>query len=477
MLNRDYTSLKTNATRDVGVLTDTEILLVERLQGKRHLRSLPLLAPIHETTTLLNLLWETELSCIWVMPGSMFSQSMLGSWFEQASATWISLVHPDPHESSRPLTILLWPRNTLQQASRRLTLVFPEHAGWPWELTDARSLLATISYLQQVLTIPVSDSPDLLASHLLTKWTRNLPTPQQSSFPTGQHALHSYPGNRLSMTLKHGHEVAWLRPLTLEEERQRYLHKYIHFSHTLETCKSLLLGTGEVQHSPNGRAFDGQRPGTWRVKGERAGSIFDGTRLPTCLSGEWMSTAQVICCRDISYRIHVEEGFFWPHSDYFLKEWATTLWQAGGRLQTNHQIYRHGQARNNAMRAIQMLTQSGIHLLTQEEGDGGWSHPDWKAQIAGGRQANLFAHLVSLARKGIMPVLIEGDAFWIVSPDPNPLSAAPGLLTARTWRGFIPGYEAPLPLSSEIRTAFRQGNSAEQVSNMLDTLAGEVFPL
>ena len=72
-----------------------------------------------------------------------------------------------------------------------------------------------------------------------------------------------------------------------------------------------------------------------------------------------------------------------------------------------------------------------------------------------------------------MPVLVNGDAFWVVSDDPNPLTAVPGLLAARKWSGYTASYEVPLPLSNEVREVFRTAEHANQAATLLDTLANE----
>jgi len=267
-----------------------------------------------------------------------------------------------------------------------------------------------------------------------------------------------------------------MRPLTRVEQHQKYLHKYTHLSLYLEACLGIQLGAGEPQFSSTGRTYDGTRPGIWRTSAERAGSVFDGKRLPSCLDSEWMSTPQVKCCQDIGYQVQVREGYCWQESHELLKRWATSLWQAGERLHTQPQIYRHAQARANASSTIKKLAQLGVAILAQEQTSGGWARPDWWAQIAGRSRAALFAHLVSLVRKDTMPVLVARDALWVVSNDPNPLTAVPGLVTAHRWRGYTVGYEFPLPLSREVREAFSTAEHADQLALALDTLAGAVFP-
>ncbi len=111
-------------------------------------------------------------------------------------------------------------------------------------------------------------------------------------------------------------------------------------------------------------------------------------------------------------------------------------------------------------------------ILAKDENNGGWARPDWWAQIVGRSRAILFTHLASLARKDTMPVLVDRDALWVVSDDPNPLSAVPGLVAAHRWKGYIVGYEVPLPLSSEVKAEFRTVEHPDQVVMALDTLAG-----
>ena len=182
--------------------------------------------------------------------------------------------------------------------------------------------------------------------------------------------------------------------------------------------------------------------------------------------------AQVRCCQDISYHVEVREGYSWSRSYDLLAPWARTLWQAAERLHTHPQSYQHRQGRANAAQAIRLLAQLGVAVLAREEAEGGWARPDWLAQVVGRSRAMLFTHLAGLARKGVMPVLVIEDALWVVSDDPNPLTAGAGLVATHRWRGYTSGYEVPLPLSSEVKAVFRSAASPDQVMRTLDSLAG-----
>jgi hypothetical protein len=468
--NTDSNMLNPNLHR-IGVLTDTEVLLVDVVQGKRVLRSNLLPPDVSELSGLLELVWQAGLTEVWVMPATTLSRTATCAWFEEINGSWVAVVHPNPSEPDRPLCALLLPKGNGQREMRRLTFVFPEHAGWGWVLPDARSLLATVTYLDQALARPVIDSPDLVAHQLLTDLTLDQPTSWLRSSPADLHTLYSRDGATISM-MESVRDLVWMRPLTLVEQRQRYLHKYNHISPYLEACTAVPLGAGTPEFSSTGRDYDGILPGIWRVHAEQAGSIFDGKKLPHFLDGEWISTPQVKCCADIGYHVYVREGYYWSQSYELLKRWGSTLWQAAERLHS--QDYRHEHARANASHTIKLLGQLGVATLAKEKNDGGWARPDWWMQIVGRSRAVLFTHLARFARKGVMPALVNQDDLWVVSDDPNPLTAASGLLAAHRWRGYFVGYKVPLPLSNEVKAIFRTTESPDQVARVLDTLAGAV---
>ncbi len=418
MIKRDNTSPFTPARTVLGILMDTELLLLEAVQGKRVLRSLQLPADVSEPGRLLEHLWDAGLDSAWVMPATTLSRAASCAWLEQASNCWVVRVHPDPQEPTRPIRALLWPRERNQWEARRLALAFPEYAGWGWELTDARSLLATVSYLHQVLARSVTGSPDLLAHELLNDLTPDAAYSPRGSSPIDLYALAGSGATRVPLR-ECARDVVWMRPLSVMERHQRYVHKYVHLSWHLQAAMGVPLGEGAPQFCASGRAYDGVRPGIWRAHAERAGSVFDGKQLPSGLDGEWMSTPQVRCCQDIGYRVQVREGWYWQ--------------EAASRLQM---------------------------------------HP----QVVGMGRALLFAQLVNLVRKGTMPVLVERNAFWVISDEAHPPSAVPGLVTTQPWRGYTAGYGAPLLLTTEIRDAFKRAQHAGGLTLALDTLAGEALP-
>jgi hypothetical protein len=263
MITRAQTASSRNSNT-IGVLNDTEVLLVGVRQGKSVLHSILVPSDVSELGGLLEFIWQERLTSVWVMPGTTLSRSATCAWLEQASHLWVVVTHPDPHAPTRPICAVLWPKGSGQREVRRLTFIFPEYAGWGWVLPDARSLLATVTYLEQALARPVIDSPDLVAHQLLTDLTFDHPSSWLRSASVDLHDLSRSDGSTIPVT-ESVRDIAWMRPLTLAEQRQRYLHKYTHLSWGLEACMAIQLGVGAPEYSANGRAFDGVRPGIWRV--------------------------------------------------------------------------------------------------------------------------------------------------------------------------------------------------------------------
>ena len=127
------------------------------------------------------------------------------------------------------------------------------------------------------------------------------------------------------------------------------------------------------------------------------------------------------------------------------------------------------------MRTISRLAELGISLLAQEQRVGGLSRPDWWIQVVGLGRALLFAQLGTMVKRGIMPVLVQRNAFWVISDEAHPPSAVPGLVTAQRWTGYTAGYEAPLLLTSEVRNAWKCAQHVGELALALDTLAGEIL--
>ncbi len=115
----------------------------------------------------------------------------------------------------------------------------------------------------------------------------------------------------------------------------------------------------------------------------------------------------------------------------------------------------------------------GLAQLSPEQPESAWYRAEWWHHINGGSRDVLFAHLVRLVKRGVMPVLLHGDALRVVSDDPHPLTAVPGLLNGPGWNGYRAGYTTPLTFSRNVQDIFHSVTSPEQAAALLDALADE----
>jgi hypothetical protein len=459
-----------NPKTTLGVLTDTHLVLLGMVGEKRTLQSIPITPQLSDLGPLIQQAVLAGLTSVWVMPGTTFSHAVSYDLLERGDGVWEVVVNASRLDPSRPAGACVWRKVDAGRQGPLLLLTFPAYGGWDWQLPDAPTLLATVTYLEHALGVSVNGSPAQLARDLLTGGTVATDAGWTGAPTVDLPTLSTADGQALPI-LESAQQLVWMRPLTLAEWHMRYLHKYEHHVLDLEACTEAQLGAGDPLYSMNGRAYNGKLAGIWRVSAETAGSIFDGKRLPSCLHGEWMSTPEVKCCIDLAYQVHISEGYYWPESHRTLEHWATTLWKARERLQAASMTYRHARARANASHTTLALAQLGIGTLVDDQAPPGWYRPDWWAQIIGQSRANLLRRLVRMVRRGSMPVLVDRGALWVVSNDPHPLTAVPGLHSPEQPARYTAAYETPLPLTGEIKEAFRTTSSAEQLARLLDDLA------
>jgi hypothetical protein len=81
--------------------------------------------------------------------------------------------------------------------------------------------------------------------------------------------------------------------------------------------------------------------------------------------------------------------------------------------------------RANSYQALTDLVQRGLATIAMDREHAGWDRLDWWAAVVGRARAVLFAHLAGMARKGVMPALVQQDALWVVADDPHPFTAVP----------------------------------------------------
>src|SRR5947209_9063573 len=154
----------------LGVLSDTQLLLVGRQEGKRAVQSLPLSTEGPDFPALVQQAVRAGLSRVWVLPGTRVSHELNSAFLEQASRVWEVEVSASPLDPTHPIFASIYRKLPIGRQGPVLSLLFPEYGRWGWQLPDALTLLATITYLEQVLDVVVPCSPEQLPPHLLNRF-------------------------------------------------------------------------------------------------------------------------------------------------------------------------------------------------------------------------------------------------------------------------------------------------------------------
>lgn len=456
--------VKLNA--EVGVLDD-KALTNTRLER----------FPIDSIPTNLGELAELALAAnltyIWVLPGSQVSQHVNQVFIQHVDEEWDTFASTSRMDEKRPMFARIWRKKTSGHAGRTIYVGFPEHSSWPWKCPDTITLLATVTYLEQAVGMPMVWSPGYMALALLKALNLEKRASWLKPLTTDLRTLPTNTGKTLPIA-RTARDLTWKRQLTAKEKRQKYLHKFDKNSMYLASATGLLVGEGDPEHV-DGDAFDERLPGFWHVKTEQGGSPYDSINLPSPARLEWLTTAMVSCARKLGYRMDILEGYQWREEGRYhrtLETWAKMLWDVRQSLKQPSETYKHDLARKNAYATIGVMAHVAIGKLADEDTTGGLYRPDIWALVVGRACANIFHNLETYRLRGYTPVLIYTDALWFVSNDPNPETAIPGLLDKHDKLG---GYKLvyTLPMSKDVKEAFRTIDSPTKLTMRLNQLAGE----
>jgi hypothetical protein len=440
-----------------------------------------LTSPIIHLADLARQALTANVTTIWVLPGSQLSQRVDRSFITSAGEEWDAFASYSRLDENRPMFARIWRKNTSGRAGRTLYVGFPEWGTWPWKCPDVVTLLATITYIESAIGLPVLWSPGHMALDLLKALNVEKRASWLSPLPTDLRTLPTSDGRTLPI-MKCARDLTWKRPLTPREKKMKWIHKYDKNSMYLASATGLLVGEGNPEYV-TGEAFDDRLPGIWRITANRGDSPYDGMKLPTPARTEWMTTAMVACAKALGYEVQVHEGYQWhEHGKYHrtLESWANMLWAARQSLKTTSPsfdpTFKHPQGRENAYDTIGAIAHVGVGKLADDSTSGGLYRPDLWALTVGRACANIFYNVDSLRKKtGLTPVLIYTDALWFISNDPNPETAISGIVdtTGSKLGGYKVVYKHPLALTKEVIDAFEKIESPTKLTRRLNVLAGE----
>src|SRR5207249_12122641 len=116
----------------LGVLTDTQLLLVGREDGKRAVHSLPLSAEVRDLTALVQQTVRAGLSRVWVLPDTRLSHELSCAFLEQASRVWEVEMCASSLDPTHPVCASIYRKLPLGRQGPVWSLLFPEYGQWGW---------------------------------------------------------------------------------------------------------------------------------------------------------------------------------------------------------------------------------------------------------------------------------------------------------------------------------------------------------
>jgi hypothetical protein len=421
-----------------------------------------------------------NVSHVWALPGTQLSQTVDKNFILGAGKEWDVFASYSRLEEDRPMFARIWRKNTSGREGRTIYVGFPEWGTWPWKCPDVVSLLATLTYTESALGLPVVWSSGHMALDLLKALNLEKRASWLSPLTTDLRTLPTNDGRTLPVK-KCARDLTWKRTLTPRDKKKKWVHKYDKNSMYLAAATGLLVGEGDPEHV-EGNAFDERLPGIWRIRAERADTLYDGVQLPSPTRMEWLTTAMATCAMKMGYQVEMLEGYQWNKPGMYhrtLESWANTLWAARQSLKfgspTFDPAFKHQLGRENAYNTIGAIAHVGVGKLADESTSGGLYRPDMWALVVGRACANIFYNIESIRKTaGLTPVLVYTDSLWYVSDDPDPETAVPGIIDKQNkLGGYKVVYEQPLAMSKAVVDAFAKTPSPTKLVRTLNGLAGE----
>ena len=416
----------------------------------------------HQARDLRGLLEAAEalaLDHVWICPGTQLSTSCsdvgadLDGWSIAASYT-------DP--KARDHYNYVSARRLEKRHEDRIQIGLSEWHYWPWTINRPRDLLATITYLQNDLGVPVEWSP----AHVGLDFLRLKHQQTWSWFqPCSIDLEEKIPNFLYANTCKEFH---WLRRGELPPGK--YILKIDKNSDHPAAATGVNLGEKNpefVQPAMISAGFyDGRKPGFWLVEYHPRQSIFDGVRAPGISGFKYMTTDLVEQLKKVGYAVHVKSGWAWEHYHQVLRRPMTELWAL---RQAAKQDRERSTAHENAYKSYGSIMHAIPGRFADDDGrDLHFRRRDWWATIvARAISTGLYNISEIVKRLGPVVVLVDVDALLIVTDEPDPARLLPWLLN----RNKLGGYkdEWVQRITPEIRDWFREpGITSKRIMTRLN---------
>lgn len=376
---------------------------------------------------------EHDIDIMHVMPSTGLSDCISWDEFNRIDRDRYKIFPDHPGGDDKPSFVSL--RKKSDQFEREHFFSFPAHTEWnskdhgQWFLPSPFILGLTITYLKKEFGLEPMWGPGNMGMKILKKSFASKGWQFSNTLMTdNMKAILNRPVYRQHWKLYEG--------LTDEQKRKTYWHCYDKNGQFLGGAQSTFLGNGDP--SPTTEVNLGTI-GFWRYQiTDISNTDFDGYGLLCPLEfGEWASSDLLLAARYVGIEFDVLEGYTWPRGAKYLENWAKEMWQHRTNLRDKTDIYVGEIARENAVGTAKMAANMLMGRLATP-GTREIFKPDWNLLIVHKAIANQTYSFKKWSRDyGIKPVLVSTDNFWILSDEPNPARAIPGILDyQREQRGY-----------------------------------------
>jgi hypothetical protein len=389
-----------------------------------------------------------NLHSIWILPGSQTSQVVHDEpSYLTADCERYDVQYKTRDGSSVPVYGSVQHTTGTWEDKRRIFFAFPEHDP-KWMTDDESWALGDVETPQELLTVLTSVEAALTPKRVIRGCM------EQGNFHIayspawcGMRLMKEYlklfghagwlrPAD-LSMlpdATEPGGFYDWKRPLTDEELGKKYIHFYDRNAQFPAAATGAELGEGTPVHTTD---FNEKLPGVWRVTA-LPNARYDALPFIIPEAKSWVYTPTVQAMLALGYHVEVHEGWVWPVHHRALQDWAKGLWE--GRRQLR-EAYGKGSAQEHmakmiANRGLGWLDLGTVRQSGRDPEKNADNRPDWYNMIKSLARYRLVLKLKELAdNHNLLPVMIVADNIAYVSDDPNPETAAPGLMIRKSELG------------------------------------------
>ncbi len=313
------------------------------------------------------------------------------------------------------------------EAGSSLSLVFPlydEHVVWGLDTDGATLLTALLAYARAMGT-PYYRSPGRTGTDLMQELGKR-------GAGAGREFAATWPPPALQADTVR--ETSWMRTLSPAERAKPYLHSYDKNAQWLSGAGVVELGLSGIEErrdSAGTLPFDKRLPGYWRAR------IAGGEE-------RWACTPTVAWAVERGQAVAITEAHVWTTHSRAMETWYERLRAARTALDAD--TTPAGRVALGALKYTYALTISGFNSAWQRDRRSPLYRPDWRHLIIAQANANLSRALHKMDAAGYTPVAVHKDAVYLVSDEPDPVTACPPSVTLGTGLGHFKVQDAAIPL-------------------------------